>query len=89
MGQSRSYRTLIVVLVSENGELKKKVIRFMMVSVTYFSNIRSVWNLSTVLHTCGTNQRTEKIKINSFTRDTCVTDVKVLLGRIAYFFNFG
>ena len=33
--------TLIVVLESEKGELKKKVSKFMMVSVAYFSNMVS------------------------------------------------
>lgn len=44
--------TLIVVLASEKGELKKNVMRFMIVSVTYFSNMVSIWIRSTELHTC-------------------------------------
>ena len=45
--------TFIVVLESEKGELKKKVNKFMMVSVAYFSNMVSVWFRSEVLlQTC-------------------------------------
>ena len=40
-------------LESEKGELKKKVNKFMMVSVAYFSNMVSVWSRSEVLlQTC-------------------------------------
>lgn len=41
--------TFMVVLESENGELKKKVNKFMMVSVAYFSSMVSAWNRSKVL----------------------------------------
>lgn len=39
----------MVVLESEKGELKKNVSKFMIVSVAYFSNMVSAWNLSKVL----------------------------------------
>ena len=39
----------MVVLESEKGELKKKVSKFMMVSVAYFSSMVSAWYRSKVL----------------------------------------
>ena len=39
----------MVVLESEKGELKKKVSKFMMVSVAYFSSMMSAWYRSKVL----------------------------------------
>ena len=39
----------MVVLESEKGELKKKVSKFMIVSVAYFSSMVSAWYRSKVL----------------------------------------
>ena len=56
--------TFIVVLESEKGELKKKVNKFMMVSVAYFSNMVSVWSRSDVLlQTCEIEK---KVRLSSF-----------------------
>ena len=56
--------TFIVVLESEKGELKKKVNKFMMVSVAYFSNMVSVWFRSEVLlQTCEIEK---KVHLPSF-----------------------